>query len=138
MWSVSFPPISPDKKDETLILNWRTKYIKEWLLSRSSAESTRDWEEGRDCLAHCMGIDPSRTWGNLSRADKITGRNSTFQGSYSTRGVWGKCGGGKNAFDSKEATTLDEGQARDEPCFAPQSTSSNMCACFVAKSAVEW
>ena len=83
MWSVSFPPISPDKKDETLILNWRTKYIKEWLLSRSSAESTRDWEEGRDCLAHCMGIDPSRTWGNLSRADKITGRNSTFQGSYS-------------------------------------------------------
>ena len=72
MWSVSFTPISLEEKGETSILNGRTKYTKEWLLSHSSAENTRDWEKGRDCLAHCMGFDPSRTWGNLLRAEKFT------------------------------------------------------------------
>ena len=91
MWSVPSIPISQEKKGETSMFNWRTKYTKGWLLSRSSAESTRDWEEGRDCLARCIGIDPPKMWVNLWRADKSACRNSTFQRFSSAsipRGWW--------------------------------------------------
>ena len=34
-------------------------------------------------------------------------------------GVCGSRGGGKNAFDLREAITLEVGHAKDEPCLAP-------------------
>jgi len=55
----------------------------------------------------------------------------------STSGGCGNCGGGKKAFDLKEATQLEDGQEKDDPCFTPQSVIRVMCACFVAKSANE-
>ena len=48
-----------------------------------------------------------------------------------------KCEGGKNDFDLKDAIALDEGQAKEDPGFAPQRTSRKMCVYFVAKRAIE-
>ena len=56
----------------------------------------------------------------------------------STSGLCGSCGGGKKAFDLKDATSLEQGQANKEPCLLPQRTGRDIWACFVAKSAIEW
>ena len=51
-------------------------------------------------------------------------------------GMW-EPGGGKNVLDLKGATTLEDGHAKDDPCLAPHRTGSVICACFVAKNAIE-
>ena len=83
LWSIPSIPVSLEKEGYNPIPNWRNQYTKEWLRSRSSAGSTRDWEEGRDCLIHCMGIDPLRTWGNLLRARRGADRGFTVQKPFS-------------------------------------------------------
>ena len=40
----------------------------------------------------------------------------------SISGGCGSCDGGKKAFDLKEATQLEDGQEKDDPCLTPQST----------------
>ena len=54
-----------------------------------------------------------------------------------TRGLCASMGGGKKAWDFREATTLDDGHAKDDPCFAPHRWARRIWACFVVKIATE-
>ena len=47
------------------------------------------------------------------------------------------CGEGKNAFDLREATTLDARHAKDEPFLAPHKCDKAIRARFVVKRATE-
>ena len=46
-------------------------------------------------------------------------------------------GGGKLARDLKDATQLEDGHAKEDPCFAPYIMANRMMACLVVKRAVE-
>ena len=54
-----------------------------------------------------------------------------------TRGLCASVGGSKKACDLSEATTLDDGHAKEEPCFAPHRCDSRIWACFVVNIATE-